>query len=321
MKVSTLLIGLVGVLVAVSLPLSTGGEPAHAKKDDVRKVYANSDPGTDADLIENALTGCRGCTVELYGHFLVNKSIKVSDFSGHIKGQGKDVTIVEAVYDEAKDHPFEPVEVDLVNDQELGILLWLDAPAGNITIEGLTLQVSHPSPMEPHPNPFVGVNDSTALNNLLVILRRSTKGYCNCGKQEFVIKDVAMRGARSTADGNYNDKNLVYCGIVGPFWTGPVETTVEDSDFAHCGETAYESWSYVEGSSMFRHNTVSHSTTGVWLSANEEDVTTTITHNAFADVKNPICYADDPPFVGVGEVIVEHNKGDHQVDDDNCLLN
>jgi hypothetical protein len=112
MKVSTLLMGLVGVLVAVSLPLSTGGEPAHAKKDDVLKVYAGSaGPGGDAELIENALNECRrDCTVGLYGHFLVNRSIKVLDFRGHIKGPGKDVTIVEAKA------LFAPVEVGRVGD-------------------------------------------------------------------------------------------------------------------------------------------------------------------------------------------------------------
>jgi hypothetical protein len=296
MKGSTLLVGLVGVLVAVSLPLSTGGEPAHAKKDDVRKVYANSDPGTDADLIENALTGCRGCTVELYGHFHVNRSIKVSDFSGHIKGEGKDVTIVEAKA------PFEPVYVDLVG-QELGILLWLDKPAGDIRIEGLTFQVSHPSPMEPHFNPFLGIHDSTALDNLLVILRRSTEDDCDCRTQEIDINEAVMRGAISTADGSYNDKNVIFCGIVGPFWTGPVETTVGDSDFAHCGETAYESWSYSKGSSIFTHNTVSHSTTGVWVSGNEANVRTTITNNKFVNVVEPISIVKPS-----GKVIVEENE-------------
>ena len=193
-------------------------------------------------------------------------------------------------------------------------LLWLDAPAGNITISDLTLQVLDSSPLGLHYNLFIK-GESTALNNLLVITGRSTKDDCDCGTQEFVIKDVAMRGASSDDGDSHNGQNLVFCGIVGPLKTGPVETTVEDSDFAHCGQTAYESWSYLEGSSTFRDNTISDSKIGVWVSWNEEDVTTTITDNAFAHVEIPLCYADPPPF---GTVIVEDNKGDHQVDYGKC---
>ena len=90
-------IALTAFVVVASLALSGGGVLAHPS-DAIEVIAGPPGSGGDADLIENALLACPpGGTVELYGHFRVDRSIKVTGFSGQIKGQGMDATIVEAV--------------------------------------------------------------------------------------------------------------------------------------------------------------------------------------------------------------------------------
>lgn len=256
---------------------------------------------TDADSIEWALTNVApGGTVELSaGRFYISRSILIDDFSGTLKGTGKEITIIEAVREsEASGDGFSPASRGPPLPFTAPVMLWFFKPVNILEIRDLTLQVLHPNPCDQYN--FYGII-TTAINSGIYIERG---GLC-----ETIISSVQVKGA----DGDFRGKNIFY-GIIrygffpyGTQFQDDIEgdTIFEDCDVENCGGIALEYFGYDDSAVNIQNNIITDCGGPGIFFASAPRCTATISDN---EINNAYAFGG-MKIVGcsVGNILIEEN--------------
>jgi hypothetical protein len=207
------------------------------------------------------------------GHFYTSESIFAKDYSGTLRGAGKDVTIIEAA--QGFKASFDPY-VNRGAFTEMFSVYW---PTGDVTFQDMTILITGEAPAEPHNNPFAGVK--TTIDNVICVT-----GGVN-GPITVTFKNLKIKGEPSSDAGACNGKNLMWPLIaVAENETYPLNLIAENCEVEHAGQIAIEYWHAHGGTGEINSNVFTDCYIGVWLGPGLAESEINVKDNEFINITN-----------------------------------
>lgn len=240
-------------------------------------------PGTDitgqlrADL--NA-----GLDVHLpAGRFYISESVIVENYSGTVKGAGKEATIIRAAkgFKATKQPMFSPGE----EVSEMFAFYW---SKGDVSCEDMTLSIKGNSPCKPHNNPFYG--ETTTMDNAIVVAGIHEEA---AGGITVTFNNLRIKGDNSRDPGSHKGKNLVYPLIATGFQgaSRPVHTVIMNCEIENSGSDAIEYWDVFGGSGIIQKNNIKNCYSGIRTFSLTDPLTVlgklTVKENIFKNLTRP----------------------------------
>jgi hypothetical protein len=156
--------------------------------------------GTDiTEQLRNDLTA--GLNVKLpEGHFCVSEPIVVQDYSGTVKGAGKDVTIIESV------EGFQPVLISTDPLSEITAIFLILRSKGDVTFKDMTLLITGDAPAELHYNISLGMV-TTTIDHGIAVTRVNPEAVNGITVE---LKNLRIKGEHSDDQFSVNNRNLAF---------------------------------------------------------------------------------------------------------------
>ena len=240
-------------------------------------------PGTD--ITRQLRTDLNaGLDVELPpGRFYISESVIVEDYSGTVKGAGREATVIEAArgFKATKQPMFSPGE----EVSELFAFYW---SRGDVTCKDMTLSVKGNSPCKPHNNPFYG--ETTTIDNAIVVA-----GIHEDAERGITVtfSNLRIKGENSRDPGSHKGKNLVYPLIATGFQGAsmPVNSVIVNCEIENSGSDAIEYWDVFGGSGIIEGNVIKNCYSGIRTFALTDPLTllgeVNVKNNIFKNLTRP----------------------------------
>jgi parallel beta-helix repeat protein len=215
--------------------------------------------GTDiTEQLRNDLTA--GLNVKLpEGHFYVSEPIVVQDYSGTVKGAGKDVTIIESV------EGFQPVLISTDPLSEITAIFLILRSKGDVTFKDMTLLITGDAPAELHYNISLGMV-TTTIDHGIAVTRVNPEAVNGITVE---LKNLRIKGEHSDDQFSVNNRNLAFAlTATGKAGDIPVNTIYKNCEIDNTGFYAIGFIESQEGWGAIENNEISNSSYGIWLRDN-----------------------------------------------------